>query len=110
MTTPITPFASWEIPTLAEIQDCKAVVLRRGLDNGYRLTREEKDWITSTVNGNAYFKDAIPVLGYKVPFRDVLKRFFVKRYGHIQEYYATDKTALRNYLCGKIDEIIELSN
>ena len=110
MTTPITPFVSWEIPSLEEIKDCKAVALRRGLDNGYKLTREEKDWITSTVNGNTYFKDAIPVMGYRVPFRDVLKRFFVKQYGHIQEYFAIDKTALRNTIEGKIDEIVELPN
>lgn len=108
MTTPITPFVSWEIPTFEKIQDCKAVALRRRLDSGSQLTREEKDWITTAVNGNAYFRDAIPVVGYKVPFRDVLRRFFVKQYGHIQEYFAIDKTAIRNMLAGRIDEIIEV--
>lgn len=44
--TEITPFVSWEIPTFEQIQDCKAVALRRGIDNGYKLTREDKDWIT----------------------------------------------------------------
>lgn len=110
MVTPITPFVSWEIPTLEEIKDCKAVTLRRSLDNGHKLTRAEKNWITSTVNGNTYFKDAIPVFGYKVPFRDVLRRFFVKQYGHIQEYFAIDKTALRDILIGRVDEIVELPN
>ena len=108
--TEITPFVSWEIPTFEQIQECKAVALRRGIDNGYKLTREDKDWITANVNGNSYFKNAIPTLGYKVPFADVLRRYWVRQYGSIQEYYATDKTALHNYLCGKIDEIIELQN
>ena len=58
--TEITPFVSWEIPTFEQIQDCKAVALRRGIDNGYKLTREDKDWITANVNGNSYFKNAIP--------------------------------------------------
>ena len=53
--TEITPFVSWEIPTFEQIQDCKAVALRRGIDNGYKLTREDKDWITANVNGNSYF-------------------------------------------------------
>lgn len=53
--TEITPFVSWEIPTFEQIQDSKAVALRRGIDNGYKLTREDKDWITANVNGNSYF-------------------------------------------------------
>ena len=41
---------------------------------------------------------------------DILKRYFVKQYGHIAEYYAVDKTALRTFLCGRIDEIIEITD
>lgn len=65
--TEIRPFVTWEIPTFEQIQDCKAVALRRGIDNGYKLTREDKDWITANVNGNSYFKNAIPIL--RTPFR-----------------------------------------
>ena len=35
----------------------------------------EKDWITREVNHNTYFKDSIPLLGYRFNFVDVLKTF-----------------------------------
>ena len=38
----------------------------------------------------------------------VLKRYFVKQYGHITEYYAIDKTALRSMLYGRIEVIVEV--
>ncbi len=41
-------------------------------------------------------------------FSDVLKRYFVKQHGHIAEYYAIDKTALRSVLYGRIEDIIEV--
>jgi hypothetical protein len=49
-------------------------------------------------------------MGYRFDFSDVLKRFFVKQYEHIAEYYAVDKTSLRAFLCGRIDEIIEITD
>ena len=33
---------------------------------------------------------------------------FVKQHGHIAEYYAIDKTALRSVLYGRIEDIIEV--
>ena len=35
--------------------------------------------------------------------------YIVKQYGHWAEYKATDKTALRNFLYGRIDSIVELN-
>ena len=49
-------------------------------------------------------------MGYRFDFSDILKCYFVKQYGHIAEYYAVDKTALRTFLCGRIDEIIEITD
>lgn len=46
--------------------------------------------------------------GYLFDFSDVLKRYFVKQYGHITEYYAIDKTALRSMLYGRIEVIVEV--
>ena len=37
-----------------------------------------------------------------------LKRYFVKQHGHIAEYYAIDKTALRSVLYGRIEDIVEV--
>ena len=46
--------------------------------------------------------------GYHFDFSDILKRYFVKQYGHIAEYYAIDKTALRTTLYGRIEDIVEV--
>ncbi len=42
-------------------------------------------------------------------FSDILRTYIVKQYGHWAEYKATDKTALRNFLYGRIDSIVELN-
>ena len=68
------------------------------------------NWLTRSVNSNVYFKRSVPLMGYRFDFSDILKRFFVKQYGHIAEYYAVDKTSLRAFLCGRIDEIIEITD
>lgn len=54
------------------------------------------------------FQRGIALMGYRFDFSDVLKRYFVKQHGHIAEYYAIDKTALRSVLYGRIEDIIEI--
>ena len=101
-------FVSWEIPELESLTDCKEYQLREKLNNGNKLCREEKNWITKGVNNNTFFKSAIPLRGYRFDFADVLKTFVVKQYGHYQEYKAVDKTSLRAMIYGHIDKIIEI--
>lgn len=103
-----TKFVTWEIPPLSDLKDCKAYQLRQQLNNGKKLSREQKNWITQQVRSNTYLLRSIPLQRYKFDFSDVLKRFFVKQYGHIQEYYAIDKTALRSTLYGRIEDIVEV--
>lgn len=79
-------------------------------NDGVPMCRQQKNWLTNSVNSNTYFKRSVPLMGYRFDFSDVLKRFFVKQYGHIAEYYAVDKTSLRAFLCGRIDEIIEITD
>lgn len=79
-------FVSWDVPALESLAGSKAYILRKRLNDGGTLTREEKDWITREVNHNTYFKDSIPLLGYRFNFVDVLKTFVVKQYGHYTEY------------------------
>lgn len=107
--TEIYKFVKWDVPSLEELKDAKAVRLRRRIDNGGRLTRREKDWLTDAVNHNTYFKRAVPVRGWCVPFTDVLRRFLVRQYGNWQEMWATDRTAIRNTVYGRIEEIVEPS-
>lgn len=50
----------------------------------------------------------IKILGYLYSFKDELKQYVVKQYGQWQEYYAPNKTLLRQNIYGKIDKIVEV--
>ena len=76
--------------------------------NGEKLNREEKDWVTEQVNHNTYFRNSIPLGGWRFDFSDILKTFVVRQYNQWTEYKATDKTALRGMLYGRIDKIVEV--
>ena len=99
-------FVSWDVPALESLAGSKAYILRKRLNDGGTLTREEKDWITREVNHNTYFKDSIPLLGYRFNFVDVLKTFVVKQYGHYTEYKGVDKTSIRSMLYGRVERIV----
>ena len=101
-------FNSNATSTIESIKGSIAYKLREKLNNGGKLNREEKNWITRNVRESTYFKRGIALRGYYFDFSDVLKRYFVKQYGHIQEYYAIDKTALRSILYGRIEDIVEV--
>ena len=94
-------FVQWEVPALATLQNSRAYRLRESLNNGGKLSREDKNWLTREVRNGTYFNKGIALGG-------VLKRYFVKQYGHISEYYAVDKTALRSVLYGRIEDIVEV--
>ena len=104
-----TKFVAWEVPSLENLQGSKVYGLRTKLNNGEKLSREEKDWLTRNVNSNTYFKSAVPLQGWMFDFSDILRTYIVKQYGHWAEYKATDKTALRSFLYGRIDSIVELN-
>lgn len=104
-----TKFVAWEVPTLDALKGSKVYILREKLNNGGQMNREEKDWLTEKVNSNTYFKSAVPLQGWRFDFSDILRTYIVKQYGHWAEYKATDKTALRNFLYGRIDNILELN-
>ena len=105
-----TKFVKWDVPELATLQDSRVYKLRERLNNGGKLNREGKNWITRNVRESVYFKRGIALSGYYFDFSDILKRYFVKQYGHIGEYYAIDKTALRSMLYGRIEVIVEVNN
>ena len=108
-----TKFVEWEVPELDTQQDSKVYRRRNKLNNGVKMNREEKDWLTQNVNFNTYFTTAIPLMGlmgWKFVFSDVLRPYLVCQYGRWSEYQAADKTALRNVIYGRIDNIVELQN
>ena len=91
-----------------EIEVGKPIQCQIAVNHVVELTAEEKDWLTRNVNSNTYFKSAVPLQGWRFDFSDVLRTFIVCQYGHWTEYKATDKTGLRRYLYGRIDNIVEL--
>ena len=105
-----TKFVEWEVPELDTLQDSKVYRLRHKLNNGGKMNREEKDWLTHNVNFNTYFTTAIPLMGWKFDFSDVLRPYLVCRLRREKKYQAADKTALRNVIYGRIDNIVELQN
>lgn len=104
-----TKFVRHDVPELATLQNAKVYLLREKLNKDEKLNRAEKNWLAEAVNRNAYFKRAVPLMGYRFGFEDVLKSYIVKHYGSWAEYNAPDKTSLRSIIYGRIDQIAEIS-
>ncbi|EFK33957.1 Uncharacterised protein [Chryseobacterium gleum] len=104
-----TKFVRHDVPELATLQNAKVYLLREKLNKGEKLNRAEKNWLAEAVNRNAYFKRAVPLMGYRFGFEDVLKSYIVKQYGSWAEYNAPDKKSLRSIIYGRIDQIAEIS-
>ena len=68
-----TKFVKWEVQPLETLCTCEAYLLRVKLNRGEAMSREEKDWLCEAVNSNTYFCTAVPVMGYRFDFFDVLK-------------------------------------
>ena len=79
-----TKFVQWDVPELATLQGSRVYKLREHLNNGGKLNREDKNWITRNVSESTYFKRGIALSGYHFDFSDVLKRYFVKIYSICQ--------------------------
>jgi hypothetical protein len=101
-------FVAWSVPALETLKQTRVYRLRVRINQGERMTRDEKNWLTQAINQNAYSKSGIPLAGWMFNCTDVLHRYWVMRYGDIDEFYATDKTALRQILHGRILKIVEI--
>lgn len=111
METIATKFVTWDVPALEMLEGSKVYNLRKKLNNGEKMNREEKNRLTEEVNSNVYFKDSkdsVLLQGWKFSFSDVVHTFIVRQYGHWREYKAVDKTGLRKYLCGRIEKIVKI--
>lgn len=93
-------FVKWDVPKLEDLKGIPCYNLHdKVIKNCEKLNRQEKDYLFKELNSNAYSKTGIPRHGWMFDFSVILKRFFVKfKYGHIQEYFAPDKTSIRNNL------------
>lgn len=100
-------FVQWDVLPLESLCNSKVYLLRVKLNRGECMSREEKNWLCEAVNSNTYFRTAVPLQGYRFDFFDVLKKYLVNQYGQWTEYYAPDRTSLRAYLYGRINQIVE---
>ncbi|SNU11023.1 hypothetical protein SAMN06298210_106144 [Prevotellaceae bacterium KH2P17] len=112
-----TKFVQWDVNPLESLSNSKVYLLRAKLNRGERMSREDellrallekKDWLCEAVNSNTYFRTAVPLQGWRFDFFDVLKKYIVSQYGRWAEYYAPDRTSLRAYLYGRINQIVEI--
>jgi len=112
-----TKFVLWDVEPLESLCNSKVYLLRVKLNRGERMSREDellrawlekKNWLCEAVNTNTYFRTAVPLMGYRFDFMDVLKKYLVNQYGHWAEYYAPDRTSLRAYLYGSVNQIVEI--
>ncbi len=101
-------FVQWDVLPLESLCNSKVYLLRVKLNRGECMSREEKNWLCEAVNLNTYFRTAVPLQGYRFDFFDVLKKYLVNQYGQWTEYYAPDRTSLRAYLYGRINQIVEI--
>ena len=101
-------FVKWDVKPLSTLRNSKVYLLRAKLNQGQKMSREEKNWLAQAVNTNTYFRTAVPLMGYCFDFIDVLKRYLVNQYGYWSEYYSPDKTSLRAHLYGRINQIVEV--
>lgn len=86
----------------------KAALLRAKIDNGEKLTQEEKVWITEKCTGSVGCRVGIPVMGWIIPFRDVLKLFWYETDFGILKIYSFDKTTLRKSVHHRITRIVDI--
>lgn len=105
----IRKFVSWDVQPLDNLRECTVYKVYEKVAKGEKLTRDEKNYITSKVNTNCHFRDGIALLGWRFPFSKVLHTFIVKQYGTWQEYRAVDKTSLRAHIYGRIEKIVKLN-
>lgn len=103
-----TKFVTWETKLLERLAESKVYQLRVKLKKGGLMTRNEKNLLAEAVNSNCYFRTAVPLMGYRFDFFDILKKFLVNQYGQWAEYYAPDRTSLKNYLVGQVSQIVEI--
>ena len=101
-------FVHWDVCSLDTLKNSRVYNLRQRLNNGEKMNREDKNWLAENLRNNAYFRTAVPLSGYRFDFSDVIRKYLVNQYGSWQEYYAPDKTSLRNTLTGTIYHIIEI--
>ena len=56
-------FVKWDVKPLSTLRNSKVYLLRAKLNQGQKMSREEKNWLAQAVNTNTYFRTAVPLMG-----------------------------------------------
>lgn len=75
-------FVNWEVDPLDTLKDSRVYGLRLRLNNGDKMSREDKNWLAKNLHRNSYFNGAVPLMGYRFDFSDVIHTYLVKQYGN----------------------------
>ena len=103
-------FVQHEIPPLEALRDTRIYKVYQKCEDGEKLTRDERDWLFEQFYGSSYGKDRVALHGWMFDWSDKVKRYWVQlKYYGILQYYAIDKTSIRNYFGHQVIKIIEVS-
>ena len=91
-----------------DITKSEIYLIREKLNNKVKLTRDEKNYITKNCYNNSFFKNGVPLMGWKIDFSDVLKTYVYKQYDRWYEIKAIDKTSIRECVFGTISKIVQV--
>lgn len=91
-------FVAWEVPALEELKNSVAYQLLEKLNNGEKLTREEKNngIFRELFHNETYWSGKYRLQGYVFDFSPFMKSFLVKtKYSGWREIKAFDRTSIR---------------
>lgn len=105
-------FVAWEIDPLSDFKDTTVYKIMDKLNNGQKLTKDEKDWVfNETVaqgNGNGRYK----LMGYEYDFSGFMNVYVVKSVGannHWFECCAFNKAQIREYYKSDVGLIVDIT-
>lgn len=73
-------FVQWDVPELEKLKDSRVYQLREQLDNGDKLSREDKNWITRNVKECIHFKRGIALMGYSLVLEKLYRLYYFVLY------------------------------
>ena len=102
----VTKFNSSSDATLESLSNSRPYILREKINNGGKLSADEKWYIAKNCMDCTFFKTSIAYMGWRFDFSDVLSRFLINSNGFWSRVYAFNKTQVRKLVYGKIHEIV----
>ena len=98
-------FVKWEVPEKPNTETTR--LLEKATSNFNGLNKNEKNKIAEILYGLGGGSSSTYKLGgWAWPMSRYLPKILVKQHGNWQEYYAPDKTSLREALGGTIQEMV----